>query len=551
MIKDQAKLAIDFLRSRQEYYDLRYWLALVSYDPEERTVSNQFYLLYLIIFFTIWFFMVLIFAAKGVLRFFQLASPMPAITIVSTLLLLSFVIFAVFVFFSSSLRSPLIFTEEHRYLLCQQPVPSRYLVFRWLPAPWLQSLVVLILICLMLGFSLGEITFPADDIASYFLVYVWYGLRVALLAIPYHFALFTSTWAVGLYALRHRGKFKAYLPMLVLVLAVLVLLVIFILFAFFGLNPTISEPVVAVLNNLLLSFFGQGKYSLGFSLMFGVILSAISLLLLWLTAKDFSPAKAAHETQTAALLSSFVKYGQFEAIELVRRKRRMGLTGKSRFLPDWQNSKAFAWKMILQARRTLRFSDFYLLLVTFLLTFGFQLMGNTPAGWLGLASWVWMLSRHLLDYFKQDLSLWPLTRQVPIPTRSWALIDLLLPTIPHLIILMISLCLSFAIFPVRNWVFLLLLPIGLLGAILQLGQDILRKTQIEFLAMGTVQSFGFRGLLMAILCLLTPLLILWFSPGFLGLISSVLSSALLFWISYTGLESQLKRLQLGQESLLF
>lgn len=547
---DSAKLAINFIRKRQEYSDLRYWLALVAYDPEERTVSNKFYLVYLVIFFAIWIFMVLIFAAKGLLNFFELAAPMPPALVVSFLLLLTFSIFALVMLIGSSVRSALVFSEEDRFLLCQQPIPTRHLVMRWLPLPWIQSLTLLILISLMLGFSLGEITFPADDIASYFLVYVWFGLRAALLAIPFHFALFSSSWAVGLFALRHRGQVKSYLPVVGLGLLVLILLASVVSSALFGLGLPFSEPLNNFLYNLLLAFFGQGEFGFGLTLLYGLILSAGSLIWLWLAAKDFNPAKAAHETQTSALLSSFLKYGQMDAIDEIRKKRRLGLIGHNQFLPDWQNNKSFAWKTIIQARRTLRFSDFYLLFVSLLLTIGFQFTGNTPAGWLGLASWIWMLSRRLLEFFKQDLSLWTLTRQVPFPMRSWAFFDLILPTIPHLIVVTIGLLISLLVFPVKQWVFIFLLPLSLLSAMLQLGQDILRKNKVELLNLGTVQSYGLRGLLMALLCLLLPLFILWLSSSFLSLAGSLISSGLLFWFSYSGLESQLKRLQFEKESIL-
>ena len=39
-MKNQPRQAVGFLRGRQERSDLRYWLALVSYDPEEKSVSN-------------------------------------------------------------------------------------------------------------------------------------------------------------------------------------------------------------------------------------------------------------------------------------------------------------------------------------------------------------------------------------------------------------------------------------------------------------------------------------------------------------------------------
>ncbi len=58
--------AVHWLRSRQEERELIYWLSIASYDVRDRSVNNRIYLLYLIVFFSIWIFMTLtLFASAG------------------------------------------------------------------------------------------------------------------------------------------------------------------------------------------------------------------------------------------------------------------------------------------------------------------------------------------------------------------------------------------------------------------------------------------------------------------------------------------------------
>ena len=141
-MRSQASKAVNFLRSRQGKTDMRYWFSFVSYDPEEKSLSNRAYLLYLIVFFAIWFFLVLIFVARGFSLLLQLFQPFPTTSASVLLLGLTFAIFSLNLFIKNAHRSPLIFDEEHRYLLCQQAVSPRIIVFRWWQQPWLYNLLV-------------------------------------------------------------------------------------------------------------------------------------------------------------------------------------------------------------------------------------------------------------------------------------------------------------------------------------------------------------------------------------------------------------------------
>ena len=545
----QARQAINFLRGRQEYSDLRYWLSVVNYDPEERTLSNRIYLVYLIAFFTIWVFIVLLFAAAVLVKLIQIISIIPPVTLISAFLLVTFILIILINLRAGTIRSPLVFTEEQRYLLCQQPIPPRPLVFRWILTPWLQSFLLFALLCLMSGFTFGEITFPPDQISQYFFVYIWYGLRVVLLVSPFHLATFVLSWAVGVHALNHRGKFSAYIPAVLYAIVLLLTAAAFIAPAFFGASLPLLRSLETFVSQILLAFFGAGNFSFGTTFFIGITFLIAALLSLWLAAKAFSPSKAASETDTAALLASYRKFGQTDAIESVRIKIRLGLTRKSRSYPQWQDEKAFAWKAILLIRRSFGMDDLWRFLVTLLLMFSFSFAGNTLLAWLGLVSWVWSFSHSSTNVFKQDLSLWQLTRQVPLQIKKWGMLDLLIPALPYALASFLGLLLGQLSFSTGGWQYMPVVLLGLVSAQLQLGQDILRKNQVELVAGGNLQGFGFRGLLMAIICLLLPLAAMLLPMGPLSFLPGILVALLLAWGSLRGFYRQVDRFT--EESKVF
>ena len=381
-MSSQASQAINFLRGRQEYSDLRYWLSLVNYAPEERTLSNRLYLVYLIVFFTIWVFVVLLYAATVLVNVIQLIGAIPPVTLIAAILLVVFILIMLINLRAGTIRSPLVFTDEQRYLLCQQPLPPQLLVFRWILTPWLQSFLLIALLCLMSGFTFGETIFPPDQISQYFFVYIWYGLRVVLLVSPFHLAAFVFSWAAGIHALNHRGKFSAYIPALLYAIVLFLTAAAFITPAFFGASLPFLGSLETFVSQILLAFFGAGSFSFGITFLIGITFVITAILLLWLAAKTFSPSRAASETETAALLASYRKFGQTDAIKTVQIKDRLGLTGKSRAYPQWQDEKAFAWKALLLSKRNFGFGGMWRCLVTALLMLSVSLATHCSPGWV-------------------------------------------------------------------------------------------------------------------------------------------------------------------------
>ncbi len=550
-MSNQAVKAINFLISKQDYSDLRYWLALVSYDPEEKGFSNRIYLLYLIVFFAIWFLIVLVFLANGFLKFLPIFGPMPIETLLSTCLLLLFSAFTIFNLISASLRSPLIFSEEHRYLLCQQPVPPQPLVLRWILAPWLKNFLIFGFLGTLLGMVFAEANFPGNEMASYLPLYIWYGIRVFLLTLPFHFASFVSSWAVGIFACNHRQKVFAWLPCLALIPLIAAIFLSLFLPAFFELSFPVLAPITKTILQLTFSFLGIKGFGFGTALLIGLLLSALSLVLLWLTAKRFSPSKAAVETEKAALIGSLTRYAQFDAVKQVKREGKLSLSAKTSFAPNWQDSMAFLWKAFIITKRSFSLNDLWLTLYPLLFIPAFAFAGNSPTSWLGIISWVWILSQNSLSLFQRDLEQWQLTRQIPSSIQHWGLIELLTPLIPTFLTSILGTVIAQSLFNINALQFLPIFIIGLTAAQLQLGQDLLNKNQPDDLISGSIRSIGLRGLALAVACLLLPLLVHLFPIQPINLILAILTAFGLVWFGLAGLFKQIKSFSSDQKSSLF
>lgn len=545
-MRSQASEAVNFLRSRQGKTDLRFWLSIVSYDPEEKSLSNQAYLLYLIVFFSIWFFLVLIFIARGFVVLLQVFEPFPATNTSALLLGLTFAVFSLYLFIKNAHRSPLIFDEEHRYLLCQQAISPRIIVFRWWQQAWLYNLLVFVLLALILGFTLGEATFPAGEMSQYFFIYLWFGLRVVLVSLPFHLAVFIASWANGLVALHNRGEFKAILPTIgIALLVILVLLMVFVP-ALSGNFPNFLTPVSAFFTNFLLSAFGAGSYGLLTSFLIGLFALGLSFLWLWVAAKDFSPSKAAFETETAAKISAYARYGQQDAIKALRQKQRLGIKRQSHFEPNWQGEEAFLWKAWLHYKRSFTLERAWQILVSFSFVLVLNISGNSPSGWFILVSLLWLIRESVFEIFSQDLSLWQLSRQLPLESSKWALTSLFIPTLPILLAIIIAQIVSLAIFPAANWAFILTLPLAFSAAILQLAQDLLRKNRSELLTSGSLREYGMRGMMMAILCLIVPQMALNIPVSPTNWITGIVLASLILFGSFSGFKTEFRKLKEGK-----
>ena len=188
--------AAHWVRSRQEERELAYWLALAFYDPRDRSLNNRIYLIYLILFFSIWTFITLtFFASGGAFILGQLAPGDPArASLFVEVLLLG--LWSACGFWQAAKRSPVVFSDQDSYLICQTPVNRWHVTLRccvaWLRAQfrsgWQPS---------RSGFRGGNQHAGRDERKPHRRVR---GVRLSRLdgLVPVHLALYALQWAAGI-----------------------------------------------------------------------------------------------------------------------------------------------------------------------------------------------------------------------------------------------------------------------------------------------------------------------------------------------------------------
>ena len=148
--------AIHWIRSRKESRELSYWLSFVYFDTKDRSLNNRIYLVYLVVFFSVWWFIALLWFAKAGATLLTMFSPIDPTGLAIALNLLVLLVWFIVSFIQALRRSPVKFSEEDSLLTCQMPLNPRQVVMRWMAMPWVKSLLPFILLALVLGFSLAE-----------------------------------------------------------------------------------------------------------------------------------------------------------------------------------------------------------------------------------------------------------------------------------------------------------------------------------------------------------------------------------------------------------
>jgi hypothetical protein len=278
--------AVWFVRLRQLASQMRFWTAIVGYDPRDHSLSHNIYLVYVIIFFSLWGFAMLILAADlgaGVLSLFKGVSPIQSAILLTTVILLADVLFRCYRY---ARRSPFIFSEEDAILICQTPVDRKQVAIAWLFGDWMLAglpywagVVTLSFACLQLGTTEGIIW-------AHLPFYILTGLRAASIMTPLHLAGMTLTYVFG--ALRLRGeKDLMYLRLIPVGVGVCVLM----LARFFPPSlPILLWPIIYPLE----AGFGVASWLTGFTLV--VLLATLSLLALYLVTPELNLSRASQES---------------------------------------------------------------------------------------------------------------------------------------------------------------------------------------------------------------------------------------------------------------
>lgn len=542
MSQPSSRQALNLLRSRQENAELRYWLSITAYDTRDRSLTNRLYFGYLLLFFSIWVFIVLLFLAQGgsiLLRMINPANPTQAALVLTVIILSGFGLIHLV---ACVRRSPLSFSEEDAHLLCQQPFNPRQLVLRWLPLSWFGSAVFFALTFLWIGFSLAEASFATQMMSQFLPQYAWMGIRLVLIGLPNHLILFVVGWISGVWALARRKKPSA---LILPVIAGLLLIGVAALTLTALISTTPPEWIsqsAQVLLSPILAGFDAGSLRLPAALVIYLIAIGVGLILLSASSSHFSASRAAVETQLANTIQNLTRYGQSASVENIRLKHRLGLGRTTKWQPAWTGISALVWKDVLQSWRARTLGKFWNLLLLTSTMLSLTLSPTLSLRLLSLVIWSYTLSQLTVYRLRTDLSLWSVIRQLPIPLVRVFSADTVGALGLSFIFSLGGLLLGNLIAPSSDWRLLLLLP-GMLAAVTTMtAYDLLRKCRSENLSAGVVGDYGLLGMVLAALVAVIPIWLLSLPSKWLGLLIGLLSSLVLGWLGYSMVRSETHRL---------
>lgn len=514
--------AVDWLRSRQEQREWAYWLAFAGYKPSDRSCENRIYLVYLVIFFTIWFFITLTLLAVGGAKILQLLDPIAPIRAAIFLGLTIITVWCVSNTFKASIRSPAIFSEQDALLLCQMPVDHGSLVMRWMFMPWLKSAIPIWLAAITLGFSVAEIVLPEVTAIAGYLEYAWYGLRAWIVIIPIHLSLYAAYWIIGIVRLQ-KDREQRWPGYLLLTGTSLFIVFLVISFAVGNLETPSSVGTVAE----VVAFPIGARFITGnpfLSLFLGWVFTGSLLFLLYKVAGSFNLSRASQETILAEKINSARQYGFTSYANDLETQQRLRYPRVSSLRPIFPGAGAFIWKEVLQVQRTFKLSSIFVWLNVFFLMLGIQFIPDLFSRLFVIAIWVVQIGQVSVIRLRDDLSHWVLVRQLPIHRNKMLIAELGSAYLTSIIVSALGLIAGSFVgrTPVNALIFLLPGTIAGIASMSALG--IIRRSRSEELFNDNVPGMSEMGVIIGLIIALIPVSLMYLLAGTFGLILAILVS---------------------------
>lgn len=522
--------AVHWLRTRQEERELTYWLSLVSYDKDDRSINNHAYLLYLILFFTAWIFVMLTFFASGGAVFLRLFNESDTVSAAIFLEVLILGVWNVFALWQSMRRSPVVFSEQDATLICQMPVSRRQVTMRWFLMPWLKSAIPFWLVAITIGFSLAEIVMPGAMGASHILNYAGYGLRAWIAILPVHLALFSLQWIVGVCRLQ-KDLERRWFTWPVTITAIVSLS--FLLFFTFDSSIPFSVPWNSFIKIITFPFqagFGYGNLFVSL-LSSGFFVIALLGILFWVSG-SFSLSRAAQETQGMVVLHTATRYGFTSYAKELQTQQRLGVNRAPSRLPAFAGAGVLIWKDILQSQRTFRLSALSNWFYIFSVMLCFSLLPDLSSRAFAIAIWVIQIGQVSVIRIRSDLSRWSLVRQLPISYYKFLLFELSSVYLLSVLISLTGLAINSLIFKTPIDRLAVLIPGIIAGVACAAAFDVIRHSRSNLLLNGSVPEVSAGGILLGVIAAAVPILINTLLSGITGFALSILVSLFLGGVAF-------------------
>jgi hypothetical protein len=278
--------AVWLVRSRQLLSRMRFWTAIVGYDPQDHSLSHRIYLIYVIIFFSLWWFAVLALIADWVARIFLLFKGSSPVQVSITLIVFTLHADVFFRCYRYARRSPFVFSGEDALLICQTPVDRNLVALAWLFGDWIPAGLPYCAGVVTLSFACQQLAAPTGMRWSDLPIYILEGLRLVSIILPLQLAFMTFTYMFGALRLQ-RDKDLLHLRLIPIVVG----LGVFLLAIF---SPPSIQIILKPIYYFLQVGFGEAYWVIGLILV--VLLAAMNIFLLYLVSTKLNLSRASQES---------------------------------------------------------------------------------------------------------------------------------------------------------------------------------------------------------------------------------------------------------------
>lgn len=527
------------LFSRRTFSRLAYWLSALGYNLRDRSAANRIYLVYFCIFWFIW--AVAVFALLGssladIFNEIQGFYSPPQLVVTGAAYAL--ILWSLVTFWQVSRRSPFVFSEEDAYLLCQTPVSRRKIALAWFFEGMLGVFIPFSAGAVILSFALVE--WRLQDPGAIFLIfeYLKAGLMALIQVVPIQIGWQAALWGVGALRLQRRNDLAWLRP--AFLAAGLFLLASFV---FPGVRSLLLAPLQPSLEAAFMEDISFSGRLAGLGL--GFLYLAAGLVFLFLQSKEIRLSRAARETSHIAALSLARSYGQFDLVNLISLRRRLGTTRPpSRLLARPAGNVLFS-KDLLQSLRTVRLREFASLAAVFGLTLGMFSPSDWALQMVMAGVWTISIGGFTTRRLRSDLARWWIIRSLPLHAETLLRGEFVLSC--GLCVLAGWSALAISGQTIRFSLYAaILLPILVANATLASAQDILshskaRTLMAPSLAEENVPRQNIWGVILGLISVLIPFGILAWSSAFSGQpvwgLAAFPAAALITWLNRRALLS--------------
>jgi hypothetical protein len=489
------------VRSRQIAQRLSFWLALIGYDPHDRSLSHRIYLIYASIFMSLWGFAVLSLAASGTATVLTALGTGSVNQIAAQISLLIFVLWFIFQLRQVSRRSPFVFSEEDAYLICQTPVKRNIVALSWFVGDWLAQALPFWALGVTFGFAMMESQIGRKVVFGDIFLYAASGLRAWSILLPLHLGLLALLWTLG--ALRLQGnRERHWLPRLVLIGILMTVISLLGSASFPELLKLLAPVWHAILSPMeypLQAAFSIHPWINGILIALGI--AVIGLAALTIASRDLNLSRAAQESTQREKLAAAQRYGMVDLAREIKQRERLGIGRDPTRMPARPGLWVLPWKDILQSRYEIGFGQLWNWLILLGTSVGFLLAPDFNSRILILFYWLIVVSQRTTSRLRADLRNWWLLRSLPFHAEKLLLGELAIPWGLTVAIAWLAIILGGGrLGASRLSLFLLIPPVCLILSLIS-AYDVLRQSSTGMLLNANVPGISWRSLLGGMLCL--------------------------------------------------